>query len=75
MSGSLTTVRRMFLYLRSAILQTRYMEPFLTVIKAFLEKRMVSALMVGLVNLANTIPAMQAWNEIKDENCVKPLRK
>ena len=54
------------LYLRSAILQTRYMEPFLTVIKAFFEKRMVSALMVGLVNLANTIPAMQAWKKIKD---------
>ena len=51
------------------------MEPFLTVIKAFLEKRMVSALMVGLVNLANTIPAMQAWKKIKDWNCVKPLGK
>ena len=50
----------MMLYLRSAILHTRYMEPFLAVTKAFLLNRIVSALMVGLVNLANTIPAMQA---------------
>ena len=47
-------------YLRSAILHTRYMEPFLAVTRAFLLNKIVSALMVGLVNFANTIPAMQA---------------
>ena len=31
------------------------------VMSAFLLKSMVSARIVGLVNLANTMPAMQAW--------------
>ena len=43
---------------------TRYSEPFLRVIRAFLLKMMVSALLVGVVNLANRIPAMQAWEKI-----------
>ena len=39
------------------------MLPFLSVIKAFLLNKIVSARMVGLVNLAKTIPAMQACKE------------
>ena len=43
----------------------RYSEPFRNVISAFLLNSIVSALMVGLVNLAKTIPAMQAWEARK----------
>ena len=35
---------------------------YLRVMRALVLKRMVSALLVGLVNLAKTMPAMQAWN-------------
>ena len=43
------------------------------VIRALVLKRIVSALFVGLVNLANTIPAMQAWNTewLEDETTVQ----
>jgi hypothetical protein len=47
-------------YLRSPIRQTRKREEFLRVMSAFLLKRIVSALIVGFVNFAKTIPAMQA---------------
>ena len=48
--------------LRSPILQTRNKDPFLKVIKAFLLNRIVSARMVGFVNLAKTIPAIHAYS-------------
>jgi len=49
-----------FYYLRSPIRQTRKSDEFLRVMSAFLLKRIVSALIVGFVNFAKTIPAMQA---------------
>ena len=51
-------------YLRSPILHTRQKAPFLMLIRAFLLNSIVSALFVGFVNLAKTIPAMHAqWSD------------